>query len=81
MLRLNVLLSKLVLLDVDSSWMRMRIVYVLQDMLLMRMEIVCHAHQIVGLLLTHKDAVFVIAQGDSFLIQLQDAVYVHQDKN
>ena len=81
MLRLNVLLSKLVLLDVDSSWMRMRIVYVLQDMLLMRMEIVCHVHQIVGLSLIHKDAVCAIAHEDSFSIQLQDAVFVHQDKN
>ena len=65
-LQLNVLLRKRVPLVVDLSWMRMKIVYVHLDMPLMKMVIVCHVLQNLGLLSTPKEDACVISHADSF---------------
>jgi hypothetical protein len=59
----------------------MKIVYVLLDMPLMKMAIVCHVPQNLGSLSTPKADACAIAHADSFLTQWLDGVFARQDRN
>ena len=76
---LNVLRSKPVLQAVDSSWMRMRNVYVRQDMPLMRRVIVCPVQATLGSLSTPKADACAIARADSSLISYLEDVFAQTD--
>jgi hypothetical protein len=66
MLRSNVLRSRPVPQGEDSSWMRMKNVSVLQDMLLMKMAIVFLVHLNLDLSSMPMEDVSVIVPEDSF---------------
>ena len=57
----------------------MRIVYVHQDMPLMKMAIVCHVLATLGLLSTPKADACATAHADSFWIQWLDDAFAHPD--